>query len=153
MNMVIIKEAKSAANQLRFEGEESAANAIDSIIEEIEQDEKRHAALSTLKKGDKVVMHTCVEASNPNYLGKVWTCKTDAFRHKGHNYCSIFLEGFSGSFSADFLQFVNITINEAQTNAIERALQDCQNDPVQFATANDVLGWVESTTGYRTIHD
>lgn len=109
MNKVIIKEARSAASQLRFDGEESAANAIDCIIEEINHHKKRREDLSSLKKGDKVVMHTCEEASNPKYLGKIWTCKTDAFRHKGHDYCSIFLEGFSGSFSAEFLQIVKVT--------------------------------------------
>jgi hypothetical protein len=148
MNKLIIKEARSAASQLRFDGEESAANAIDCIIDEIKQNEKRRAALSTLKKGDKVVMHTCGEASNPKYLGKVWTCKSDAFRNKGHDYCSIFLEGFSGSFSAEFLQLVNIT-----TSGIEQALQDCQSDPRAFKTADDVFCWLESTTNYRSIHD
>ncbi|AYB39696.1 hypothetical protein [Brevibacillus laterosporus] len=68
--------------------------------------------LSTLKKGDLVVMHTCIEAQNPNNYGKIWTCKTDAFRSKGHDYCSIFLEGFSGSFSTEFLQKVNLELRE-----------------------------------------
>ena len=65
--------------------------------------------ISVLKKGDKVVMHTCMESENPKYAGKIWTCKTDAFRHKGHYYCSIFLEGFSGSFSAEYLQIVALS--------------------------------------------
>lgn len=32
-----------------------------------------------LKKGDKVVMHTCLESKGKN-LGKVWTCRTDSFK-------------------------------------------------------------------------
>ncbi|MCD3217456.1 hypothetical protein G8S55_09385 [Clostridium botulinum C] len=28
-----------------------------------------------LKKGDKVVMHTCLESEK--YNGKIWTCATD----------------------------------------------------------------------------
>ena len=63
-----------------------------------------------MKKGDTVVMHTYMEHDHPKYYGKVWTCKSDAFRHKSHDYCSIFLEGFSGSFStAQFQELQRIT--------------------------------------------
>ncbi|WP_281885630.1 hypothetical protein [Paenibacillus sp. YYML68] len=74
---------------------------------------------STLKKGDTVVMHTCMEASNPKYAGRLWTCKSDAFRPKGHNYCSIFLEGYSGCFSTEYLQLVQLPQAEgsAETDA------------------------------------
>lgn len=66
-----------------------------------------------LKQGDKVVMHTCLESEGKNY-GKVWTCKTDEFtRGKGvYKQDLIFLEGFSGSFSTEFLQKVNITYDK-----------------------------------------
>lgn len=69
-----------------------------------------------LKQGDMVVMHTCMEHDNPDNFGKIWTCKTDSFRHKGHDYDSIFLDGFSGSFSAEFLQKVDMA--EAQKTKI-----------------------------------
>lgn len=59
-----------------------------------------------LKQDDMVVMHTCMEHDHPDNFGKIWRCKTDSFRHKGHDYDSIFLDGFSGSFSAEFLQKV-----------------------------------------------
>lgn len=59
----------------------------------------------TFKKGDKVVMHTCSEASLPKYKGKLWTCQTDSFLSKGKEEV-VFLEGFSGYFSAEFLQQV-----------------------------------------------
>ncbi len=35
----------------------------------------------TFKKGDKVKMHTCHEATF--YKDKVWTCQTDSFLDKG----------------------------------------------------------------------
>lgn len=61
----------------------------------------------TLKKGDAVVMHTCMEADNPDNFGKLWTCKTDEFKHHpNHNYTVIMLDGFSGSFATKYLQKV-----------------------------------------------
>lgn len=63
-----------------------------------------------LKKGDWVVMHTCIEATNPENYGKLWQCKTDQFtRGKGvYAQDSVFLEGYSGSFAPEFLQKVNL---------------------------------------------
>lgn len=61
---------------------------------------------NTLKKGDAVVMHTCIEAEGHN--GQVWICRSDEF-----TACSgtsvIFLEGYSGYFATEFLQKVNIS--------------------------------------------
>ncbi|MFC7443449.1 hypothetical protein [Laceyella putida] len=57
-----------------------------------------------LRKGDKVVMHTCLEADA--HRGKVWTCKSDEFM-KGEQRL-VFLEGFSGYFAAEYLQVVNV---------------------------------------------
>lgn len=62
---------------------------------------------STFKKGDKVVMHTCIEASMDKYKGKIWTCKTDSYTDKGKEDV-VFLDGFSGCFSSRFLQLVNV---------------------------------------------
>ncbi|MEC4566749.1 hypothetical protein L8C07_12405 [Paenibacillus sp. CMAA1739] len=62
-----------------------------------------------LQKGDQVVMHTCMEHDHPDNFGKIWTCRSDEFQHKGHDYGSIFLEGFSGSFSTEFLQKVDVS--------------------------------------------
>ena len=44
-----------------------------------------------LKNGDKVVMHTCIEAER--YEGKVWTCRTDSYVSKCGEEV-VFLEGF-----------------------------------------------------------
>ncbi|MFB5761044.1 hypothetical protein [Paenibacillus medicaginis] len=71
-----------------------------------------------LKKGDKVVMHTCLEHDNPDHFGKIWTCSSDQFtRGKGvYAQDSVFLEGYSGSFAPEFLQKVNVdeVLEEAQ---------------------------------------
>ncbi|MED5050604.1 hypothetical protein P9850_01805 [Anoxybacillus rupiensis] len=58
-----------------------------------------------LKKGDKVVMHTCIEAERHN--GRIWTCKTDEFERNGQRL--VFLEGFTGCFSAEYLQRVDLS--------------------------------------------
>lgn len=60
---------------------------------------------ATFKKGDTVVMHSCGEAHFPKYKGKIWTCQTDSYLDRG-NQEVVFLEGFSGCFSAKYLQSV-----------------------------------------------
>jgi hypothetical protein len=57
-----------------------------------------------LKRGDKVVMHTCLEAEH--YDGKIWTVSS-----KPWNLCGsevVLLDGFSGGFATEYLQKVNI---------------------------------------------
>lgn len=58
-----------------------------------------------LKKGDKVVMHTCLEAETHN--GRIWTCEGDEFKANSSGN-GVFLEGFSGWFYTEYLQKVNI---------------------------------------------
>lgn len=58
-----------------------------------------------LKKGDKVVMHTCYKAKY--YNGKVWTCRTDEYEAKDGDMV-VFLEDYSGMFLTEYLQKVNI---------------------------------------------
>ena len=62
---------------------------------------------ATFKKGDKVVMHTCYEASLPKYNGKIWECQTDSYKDRGGQDV-VFLRGFSGCFAAEFLQKVQM---------------------------------------------
>jgi hypothetical protein len=57
----------------------------------------------TFKKGDKVKMHTCHEATFEEYKDKVWTCQTDSFLDRGRQEV-VFLEDFSGYFILKFLQ-------------------------------------------------
>lgn len=59
-----------------------------------------------LKKGDKVVMHTCMESKGKNF-GKIWTCRTDSFKNDAGDEV-VFLDGFSGSFDTEFLQPVSL---------------------------------------------
>lgn len=59
--------------------------------------------LKNFKVGDKVVMHTCLEATH--YRGKVWGCRTDSFIAKCGDEV-VFLEGFSGYFMCSFLRSV-----------------------------------------------
>jgi hypothetical protein len=52
------------------------------------------------KKGDKVVMHTCMEAYGRE--DKVWTCVCDSYERCGSEV--VFLEGYSGAFATEFLK-------------------------------------------------
>ena len=56
---------------------------------------------ATFNKGDRVVMHSCAEASF--YKDTIWTCETDSFLDKGKEEVD-FLEFFSGCFSTQFLK-------------------------------------------------
>lgn len=93
-----------------------------------------------LKKGDRVVMHTCGEAES--HQGKIWTCKTDQFtRGTGvYEQDSVFLEGYSGSFAPEFLQKVILpSEDESLLAALEEAQQQnvCLNEEslANFQTA------------------
>jgi len=61
---------------------------------------------NTFKKGDTVVMHTCMESEIPQYKDRIWTCRTDSYKDKSG--CDVvFLEGFSGCFLSEFLRITN----------------------------------------------
>ncbi|MFF2532196.1 hypothetical protein ACFVS2_25135 [Brevibacillus sp. NPDC058079] len=62
----------------------------------------------SLKKGDKVVMHTCGEATY--YNGKIWICSSDEFSTGEGIYKQdlVFLEGYDSSFLTKYLQKVDI---------------------------------------------
>lgn len=59
------------------------------------------------KKGDKVVMHSCGEAEFEDYKGVIWRCESDSFIAPGGDEC-VFLDKFSGSFIAKYLQVVKL---------------------------------------------
>lgn len=63
----------------------------------------------TFKKGDKVVMHGCYEATFEKYRNKVWVCQTDSYLRKSpyENQELVFLEGFSGCFAVQYLKPVS----------------------------------------------
>ncbi len=75
-----------------------------------------------LKKGDMVVMHTCVEAVLSE--GRVWKCAADEFNPSSP---AVFLEGFSGHFAVEFLQKVDVPAIESEMdlyNEIQRLKQE-----------------------------
>src|SRR5687768_534973 len=84
--------------------------------------EMKYREVEPLKKGDRVVMHTCIEARNPKNYGKVWTCKVDEYEQGEGVYHQklIFLEGFSGSFMTDYLQKVNDETAEVAIYQLEQ---------------------------------
>ena len=55
------------------------------------------------KKGDKVIMNGCYEATFPENKDRVWICETDSFIDKG-GYEMVFLDGFSGCFLCRYLR-------------------------------------------------
>ncbi|URJ45154.1 hypothetical protein MF628_004936 [Paenibacillus polymyxa] len=93
-----------------------------------------------LQKGDQVVMHTCMEHDHPDNFGKIWTCRSDEFQHKGHDYGSVFLEGFSGSFSTEFLQKVNVEDLIEQMAERDRTIDRLIDEKNKLRKA---LGWYE----------
>lgn len=84
-----------------------------------------------LKKGDRVVMHTCIEAETHN--GRIWTCSGDQFTRGTGALAqdSVFLEGFSGSFAPEFLQKVMLpTEDERLLAALEEAERQLQRTKI-----------------------
>ncbi|MBU8637671.1 hypothetical protein KM895_02915 [Bacillus pumilus] len=74
------------------------------------------------KKGDMVVMHTCLEAKLNE--GRVWKCAGDEFNPSAP---AVFLEGFSGHFAVEFLQKVDVPVIESEMdlyNEIQRLKQE-----------------------------
>ncbi|MNO22844.1 hypothetical protein D3C76_126300 [compost metagenome] len=106
-----------------------------------------------LKKGDRVVMHTCIEAETHN--GRVWTCKSDQFtRGTGvYEQDSVFLEGYSGSFAPEFLQKVVLpSEDERVLAALEESQQqinewkeEAKQWRDEFVSKNDELGEAQQT--------
>ncbi|MBU8609188.1 hypothetical protein [Bacillus pumilus] len=75
-----------------------------------------------LKKGDLVVMHSCMEAELNE--GRIWRCKGDEFNPSAP---AVFLEGFSGHFAVEFLQKVDVPAIESEMdlyNEIQRLKQE-----------------------------
>ncbi|ARR10664.1 hypothetical protein [Paenibacillus bovis] len=58
--------------------------------------------MSTLIKGDQVVMTGCGEAEEPENQGVVWTCEGDSYR--GGSQERVFLEGYGPSFMVSCLR-------------------------------------------------
>lgn len=65
---------------------------------------RKKKGANVLLKGDKVVMHTCIEARH--YEGKIWECECDSWDNYGNEL--VMLKGFSGGFWTKYLQKVNV---------------------------------------------
>ncbi|WP_339189757.1 hypothetical protein MKY54_05180 [Paenibacillus sp. FSL P2-0121] len=89
-----------------------------------------------LKKGDRVVMHTCIEPETQN--GRIWTCSSDQFTRGSGVLAqdSVFLEGYSGSFSPEFLQKVILPTEDERVLA---ALEESQQNAEVEKKLNDTL--------------
>ena len=59
---------------------------------------------SGLHKGDRVVMHTCYEASMEKYKDKVWNVVSEPWNVCGSEV--VLLEGKSGGFATEYLRKV-----------------------------------------------
>lgn len=64
--------------------------------------------VNKLYKGDKVVMHDCMEAHDRENV--VWECTSDSYEMCGSEV--VFLKGYSGSFDTEFLSKVKDSKNE-----------------------------------------
>lgn len=64
----------------------------------------------TLKKGDKVVMYGCYEATVERYKDRIWTCLTDSYMDRASQEV-VFLEGFGGCFAVQYLKRVVLIVS------------------------------------------
>lgn len=60
---------------------------------------------NTFKKGDKVKMVNCYEATFEEYKNKTWTCLTTSHKDRSGQDV-VFLENFSGSFITKYLNLI-----------------------------------------------
>jgi hypothetical protein len=48
-----------------------------------------------------------MEHDNPKYFGRVWICGSDEYERGNGEHGVVFLEGFSGTFATEFLQYID----------------------------------------------
>lgn len=105
-----------------------------------------------LKKGDKVVMHTCDEAKV--YNGKIWICKSDEFVQGEIPFEQnlVFLEGFSGSFCTQYLQVVKEELNN---NTLKETLikLNIKHDLTVYEGEEERLEGFLKNTGFESLYE
>lgn len=69
---------------------------------------KNEIQMKNFKKGDKVLMFGCMESDLEKNKGKVWQCSCDSYFNEYSKQEVVFLKGYSGYFSCDYLQIVNV---------------------------------------------
>ena len=101
--------------------------------------------MKNFKKGNTVIMHTCIEADK--YNGKIWTCSGDSYIDKAGQEC-VFLEGFSGCFFCGYLQLVRIE----SVASVDFAYGKCRmcgrtdTEPSKWFKRNsDIWSWTDET--------
>ena len=63
--------------------------------------------MKNIKKGDKVIMHSCREANFPKYKDKKIECLSDSFKNI-NGIEVVFLNGVSGYFICKYLKKVEL---------------------------------------------
>lgn len=76
-----------------------------------------------LQKGDKVVMHSCMEAHGDYNYGKIYRCRTDEMNVEWTSPNVVWLEGYSGAFSAECLQKVRLESDDLREGILEMSPQ------------------------------
>ncbi len=71
-----------------------------------------------LKAGDRVVVHTCLEAKNPKYFGKILDVETDQFEKMGQEV--VMLKGDSCETYVRFLQ----KVDDPRIDAFEKIVEN-----------------------------
>jgi hypothetical protein len=65
-----------------------------------------------LKKGNKVVMHSCEESYEEKNYGRIWTCASDEFTLGVGEWRYVYLEGYpygnNGDFFVEHLHYVDL---------------------------------------------
>ena len=116
--------------------------------------------MKELKKGDLVIMHTCGEASAPEYKGRIWVCASDEFKHTPkYEYGCVFLEGFSGSFCTDYLEKINVEQNVNSVPGLRQfvngAIYDHERLVLSYEQAEKLMNDIEKveTNFYVALQD
>ncbi len=82
-----------------------------------------------LKKGQKVVMHTCYLAGI--HKGRVWECREDSFISNSDTEV-VFLKGFTGYFDCEYLQFIKPITSDRFL--IEEIVKRIENEEREYFT-------------------
>jgi hypothetical protein len=107
--------------------------------------------IESLKVGDEVVMHTCIEAKNQKYHGMVWKVTSSPWMLCGSEV--VMLEGFSGGFATQYLQKIRVNpiakVTREQISIAAEALKaiiENSDDPGAIDCAEDALEKIRDKT-------
>jgi len=69
---------------------------------------KKKIKPSGLKPGDRVVMHTCLEARSEKNKDKIWTVNSEPWDLCGSEV--VLLDGFRGGFATEYLKKADVPL-------------------------------------------